>query len=215
MSSTRQAPLEVRLYRGFRRLRDLALTPGAALLTRLGVAPWAVSLLGVAAALCTFFIPAERNGLAFAALAAAVAADALDGAVARRAGRCSGAGKLLDQVCDAATFATLALAAAARGFAPWSLALAAAIACTLATAAALRGSARRDPEAFRADPRAGFWGHLPKLPFAAAYPLALLGGAAGVALVPPALLLSAVAGALVTATQALKAAVTPALGETA
>jgi phosphatidylglycerophosphate synthase len=199
----------LRGYRGFRRLRDLALAPVAAPLARLGVAPWAVSLLGVAAALCTFFIPPEGNALAFVALAAAVAADALDGAVARRAGRCSGAGKLFDQACDAATFAALALAAAARGLAPWPLALAAAVACTLATGAALRASARHDPRAFRATPRAGFWGHVPKLPFAAVYPLALLGGALGADLLPPALALSAVLGTLVAGSQALRTAVSP------
>lgn len=215
MTGRETGGLEVRLYRAFRRLRDLALAPLAAPLARLGVPPWAVSLTGVAAALCTFFIPAERGGLAFAALAAAVAADGVDGAVARRMGRSCGAGKLLDQGCDAATFAALALAAAARGLASWPAAASAAAACTLATAAALWAAARRDPDGFRAAPRAGFWGHVPKLPFVAAYPLALLGGPAGAALVPPALALSAAAGALVTAAQGLRMTASPAVREAA
>lgn len=188
---------ETRLYHALRRLRDLALAPLAGLLARYSVPAWAVSLAGVAAALCTFFVPEERPELAFAALAGAVSADALDGAVARRSGTASGAGKLLDHACDAATFAVLAVAAAVCGLAPIVHGVAAAAACTLAVLTALRAARRRDPEAFRATPRAGFWAHLPKAPFAAAYPVALLGGPGAHALLPPALLLSATAGTLV------------------
>lgn len=197
--------LETRLYRAFRRLRDLALAPLAVPLARLGVPPSAVSLAGVAAALCSFFIPEARPDLAFAALAAAVAADALDGAVARRSGTASGAGKLLDQACDAATFAALVLASAGRGLAPAPLAAAAAVACTLPVAAALLAARRRDARSFRDAPRAGFWAHLPKLPFAVAYPVALLGGPAAAALLPPALAVSAAAGTLAAAAHVLPA----------
>ncbi len=199
--------LEARLYRAFRRLRDLALAPLAVPLARLGVPAWAVSLAGVVAALCTFFIPESRPEVAFAALAVAVSADALDGAVARRSGTASGAGKLLDQACDAATFAALAVAAGARGLAPLPHAVAAAVACTLAAGTALRAARQRDPEAFRSAPRAGFWAHLPKLPFAAAYPAALLGGPDVAVFLPPALLLSAAAGTLAVAAYALPALV--------
>lgn len=196
--------LETRLYRVLRHLRDLALAPLARLLARLGVPAWAVSAAGVGAALCTFFVPEERPALAFAALAGAVSADALDGAVARRSGTASGAGKLLDQACDTATFAALAVAAAVRGLAPIVAGVAAAVACTLAVAAALQAARGRDPEAFRATPRAGFWAHLPKVPFAVAYPWTLLAGPGAGALLPPALVLSAAAGTLVAAAYGLR-----------
>lgn len=196
--------LEARLYRVVRRLRDLVLAPLAGPLARYGVPAWAVSLAGVAAAFCTFFVPEERPELAFAALAGAVSADALDGAVARRSGTASGAGKLLDQGCDASTFAALAVAAAVRGLAPVGLGVAAAVACTVTVLTALRAAWRRDPVAFRATPRAGFWAHLPKAPFAAAYPVALVGGPGADAVLPPALGLSAAAGTLAAAVYGLR-----------
>lgn len=176
MDRDRPRELERRGYLTVRRLRDAALGPAAAGLARAGVPPWAVSVAGVAAAASTFALLPAHSGLALAALGGALLADLLDGAVARSAGRASRAGKLLDHACDAAAFAALILAAGVRGLAPIGAAAAAALASAAAVSAALAASALRHPEAFRADPRAGFWAHLPKLPSFLAYPALLAGG---------------------------------------
>lgn len=176
MERARSGDLERRGYLALRRLRDAALAPAARVLARAGVPAWAVSLAGVAAAATTFALLPAHPRLALAALAGALLADLFDGAVARAAGRAGGRGKLLDHACDAATFAALVLAAGARGLAPAGTALAAALTSAAAVGAALAASARRDRRAFREDPRAGFWAHLPKLPVFVAYPALLAGG---------------------------------------
>lgn len=172
-------------YRALRRLRDLLLTPLAALLVALGVPPWGVSALGVAAAATALWSVPERPAAALAALAATLVADAADGAVARRAGVASGEGKLLDQLADSAAFALFAGAAVAGGLARPLPALLAVYAATALVAVALLGHARAAratregagaDSTFWDDPRAGFWAHLPKLPVFVALPVALAGG---------------------------------------
>jgi phosphatidylglycerophosphate synthase len=140
------------------------------------VPAWTLSVLGVAWAASLFWSLPERPGWALAGLVLCQVCDMLDGAVARRAGTASGRGKLVDQTCDAAAFAALALAAGASGLAAGELAAAAAVACTLAVATALARAAHRDPEAFRANPRAGFAAHVPKLAVFLALPTLLAGG---------------------------------------
>ncbi len=186
--------LERQAYLAFRRLRDALLAPAAAGLVACRVPAWAVSVAGVAAALSLFGSLPRHPGWALAALALSQGADLLDGAVARRSGTSSGRGKLVDQACDAVAFAALALACGARSLAPGALALAAAVACALAVAAALVRAARRRPVAFRANPRAGFVAHVPKLPVFLALPAFLAGGPD---LLAPALAAAAVAAAAV------------------
>lgn len=174
--STSGAGWERRGYRAARRLRDTAIAPVAAPLAAAGVPPWAVSALGVVAAATTLWSVPERPIAAVAAIAATLLADAADGAVARRAGVASGAGKLVDQLADSASFALLAAAAVAGGLAAPLPALAAVYAATALVAVALLANARAAGAAFWEAPRAGFWAHLPKLPVFVALPVALLGG---------------------------------------
>lgn len=155
---------ERRGYLAARRLRDALFAPLAALLAGLGVPAAAVSLAGPAAAATLFRTLPARPGWALLGAAVALLADGVDGAVARRAGRASAGGKLLDQACDAASFALVALAIGLPGPARPAAAVAAAVACTVAVASALWVAARRHSDAFRGEPRAGFWAHLPKLP---------------------------------------------------
>lgn len=186
---------ERRGYLAFRRLRDAALAPAAAGLAACGVPSWTLSALSVALAATLFWSLPAHPAWALAAIGLSQAADMLDGAVARRAGTASGRGKLLDQACDAAAFAALALAAGARSLAPAGLALVAAVACTLSVAAALAHAARRGPDAFRSNPRAGLAAHLPKLPVFLALPTVLAGGPD---LLAPALVTAAAAATAVT-----------------
>ena len=155
--------VELRGYLALRRVRDAALAPAAAASVACRVPAWAVSVLGVAWAASLFWSLPRHPAWGLAGLVLCQVCDMLDGAVARRAGTASGRGKLVDQSCDAAAFAALALAAGASGLARADLATATAVACTLAVASALARAARRDPAAFRANPRAGFFAHLPKL----------------------------------------------------
>ncbi len=182
-------------YLAFRRLRDLLLAPAAAGLVACRVPAWAVSVAGVAWAATLFWSLPDHPGWALTGLLLCQSSDMLDGAVARRAGTASGRGKLIDQSCDAAAFAALTLAAGARGLASGGPALAAAIACTLSVATALARAARRDPGAFRANPRAGFAAHVPKLPVFLALPTLLAGGPD---LLAPALATAATLAAAVT-----------------
>ncbi len=187
--------LERQGYLAFRRLRDVLLAPAAAGLVACRVPAWAVSVAGVAAAASLFRSLPRWPWIALAGLVLCQVADMLDGAVARRAGTASGRGKLVDQACDAAAFAALALAVGASGLARRDLAVAAAVACTLTVAVALACAARRDPEAFRANPRAGFAAHVPKLAVFLALPTLLAGGPD---LLDPALALAATtAGAVI------------------
>ncbi len=182
-------------YLAFRRLRDLLLAPAAAGLVACRVPAWAVSVAGVALAATLVWSVPHHPAWALAGILLCQAADMLDGAVARRAGTASGRGKLVDQACDAAAFAALALATGAGGLDRSGFAGAAAAACTLSVATALARAARRDPEAFRTNPRAGLAAHLPKLPVFLALPTLLAGGPD---LLEPALALSAAAAAAVT-----------------
>lgn len=160
-------------YLAARRVRDALLGRAAALLAALGIPATAVSLAGPVAAATLFWSLPAHPGRALAGGAGALLADALDGVVARRRGSASGSGKLLDQVCDAATFALITLAVGLRGPARPAAAVAAAVFCSAAVAVALAVDRRRRPTAFRAAPHAGFWAHLPKLPAYLAIGLAL------------------------------------------
>jgi phosphatidylglycerophosphate synthase len=165
---------EDRAYQSVRRVRDRLAAP---LLAGFGRLPaWSVSVAGVAAAASTLWMRDRAPAWTLVAFSVALLADALDGAVARRNGTASSRGKWIDHACDATTFLLLVLAAVTSGWVSPRIAGVAVFASLAVVAVALAGAHRRDPEAFREHPRAGFVAHLPKLPFYVAFPTTLLGG---------------------------------------
>ena len=101
----------------FSRLRGLygrLLTPGARLLTRLGVTPSAVTVLGtvLVCVLALTLLPAGRLASGSALILLALLGDGLDGTMARLSGRETRFGAFLDstldRVADAAIFCGLA-----------------------------------------------------------------------------------------------------------
>lgn len=178
---------EASLYRLIRRGRDRLLAPPAALLAALGVPAAAVSLTGPVLAASLFMTLPARPGWAVGGLVAALGCDALDGAVARRLGSSSMRGKLLDQLCDSATYALALAAAAHHGTAPAGAAAFGAWVVLLLAALAIARSVARGRDADRragrpAEPpsrhalRGGFAAHLPKAFFYAALLTSLFGG---------------------------------------
>ncbi len=187
MSEPRQA-WDQAAYLRIRRGRDAVLEPIASFAARVGIAPSAVSLIGVALAASVCWVHGIAPRLALAAFVGALLCDALDGAIARRVGSSSALGKRIDHACDAATF-LLVLAAIARcGLAPTSSALLPAGLVVplllLAIHCRRRRGRARSPEAF-----GGFFAHLFKVPVYGAFLLYLAGG---VDLVAPAVQTSTV-----------------------
>lgn len=74
--------------------------PIAEVLARLGVAPNAVSLFQIALGVAVVVLIPTQPGLALALFALALATDGIDGALARRTGRVTKFGALLDQYAD-------------------------------------------------------------------------------------------------------------------
>jgi len=169
-------PWEVRAYASLRRLRDALLAPLARPLARLGLAPAAVSLGGVALAVSTGWSFEAAPHLALAGATGALLADALDGAVARHQGRGSARGKLLDHACDAATFVALVAAPWVAGRVPPTAALAGGLLPTLTVVLGMAREARRSGPRWWHHPRAGFAAHLPKGFYLTAFFLHLAGG---------------------------------------
>lgn len=179
-------------YLWLRRLRDRLLGPVAAPLAVLAVPPWAVSCAGPVFAATVLWTLPEHPRLALAGFLLALACDAADGALARRLGRGSGRGKLIDHGCDAVTLAAVLAAAARAGWVSPRLAAGALALILLPLGLAL---ARRAAESgsWSADPRGGLFAHLPKLPVYGGLTVQLLGGPA---LVAPAVVLGSALGAL-------------------
>jgi|GEM_PF-6980164 len=173
-------PWEERGYLGIRRLRDLLTAPLVIPLARLGVAPWAVSLLGVGLAATTYLTLPRHAGLTLAVFLGALVCDAVDGALARRRGCAGPRGKFLDLLCDSATLTALLLAMLGAGLiSPLRAAYAAYVTLLLLFLAVCYHSARPARSAASRGllrPRGGFYAHLPKAPIYAALLLWLLGG---------------------------------------
>ncbi len=149
-------------YLELRRQRDALLRWPVAALAWLSLPPAAVSLAGVALAAGTLWTFGARPLLALLAFLGALLADALDGALARRLGRGDRRGKLLDQLCDSATF-MLVLAALARSDLVgdgWCL-LAAGVALGLQPLGIWHHNACH-PSLAGIYPGAGFFAHSPK-----------------------------------------------------
>lgn len=180
-----------------RRGRDRLLVPVAAPLAAVRVSPWVVSLAGVSAAFSTVFtLRAGQPGWASVGFTVALVADAVDGAVARRRGVGSGAGKLFDQLCDSATFAALVLAAGVSGMAGAGAASLAVYLATAVVAVRLLLASLHHRRAFLERPRAGFAAHLPKLPFYVVFPAVLMGWAPPASVEASLWLVSGLAGAV-------------------
>jgi len=105
--------LERRFLEPGRKLLLLGFRPFTAVLAALGVPPNAVSLSQILLGLLIVVIVPSRPRLAFLLFIASLLLDGLDGALARRTGRASPFGALLDQFCDH-TRETLVIAALAR-----------------------------------------------------------------------------------------------------
>lgn len=156
--------------------RDRLLEVVVAPLARAGVSPHILSLLGVASAASTWWSFGVAPRWALAALAAALACDAADGALARRRGTASAAGKLFDHLCDAATLVALLAAASRGGVASPARATLAAVLCPSLVLLAILFHSAHGPRPWRLNPRGGFFAHLPKLFIFAAVALHLGGG---------------------------------------
>lgn len=167
---------DAQAYSRIRRGRDLLLSPLAVPLAALRVPPAAISVLGVGAASSLLWTLGRHPWLALAGWLGALLADALDGAVARLRDCGSARGKLVDQGCDALTFAVLVAAAWKADDVSPAAALFAVASCTLVLLIGMARGARLRGPTWWDNPRAGFAAHLPKGFFLVALPLHLVGG---------------------------------------
>ena len=146
-------------YLALRGLRDRLFSPLVAPLAARGVPPCAISFTGVCLALAIVPALSVSHLLGLAAFLGALSCDAIDGALARRLGRASAHGKLLDQACDTATFCAVLLALVETGAAQVGPAVFAALANPSLLLIAASFHRRRDG---RREPRGGFFAHAPK-----------------------------------------------------
>ncbi len=162
-------------YLRIRRIRDTLLEPISSGIADTGVSANLVSLLGVSFAASLYWSLERSALLAGAGFLAALACDALDGAVARRRGSSSATGKLVDHACDTSTF-LLVLAAIDRcGLAQRPLlSTAAGLAIPLLVVAIYHRRVRSS--ASFGEPAGGLFAHLFKVPVYLALLIYVSGG---------------------------------------
>lgn len=96
---------EARVLGPWQRMRQIALAPIAALLSRLGISPNTLSYISVIFAIGFFLLASINFTLAFWLLVASIICDGLDGVEARLTGTNSARGAFTDMVCDLAVLA--------------------------------------------------------------------------------------------------------------
>ncbi len=109
MLSASMPSLTDKLVAKSERWREVVLGPLLSFLQRIGVSANAISCVRLALALCFPFLIISAPVLAWWAIAIAIAADGLDGALARHAGTESDRGKFVDVLADQLTFVVLCL----------------------------------------------------------------------------------------------------------
>jgi len=96
---------EARVLGPWQRIRQFALAPVAALLSRLGISPNTLSYTSVVFAIGFFFLASINFTIAFWLLVASIICDGLDGVEARFTGTNTPRGSFTDMFCDQAVVA--------------------------------------------------------------------------------------------------------------
>lgn len=96
---------EARVLGPWQRIRQFALAPVAALLSRLGIGPNTLSYASVVFAIGFFFLASINFTIAFWLLVASIICDGLDGVEARFTGTNTPRGSFTDMFCDQAVVA--------------------------------------------------------------------------------------------------------------
>jgi phosphatidylglycerophosphate synthase len=96
---------EERVLGPWQRIRQFTLAPIAAVLSRLGISPNALSYTSVAFAIGFFFLAPFNFAVAFWLLVASIICDGLDGVEARLTGTNTPRGSFTDMFCDQAVVA--------------------------------------------------------------------------------------------------------------
>ncbi|HYB00307.1 MAG TPA: CDP-alcohol phosphatidyltransferase family protein [Ktedonobacteraceae bacterium] len=96
---------EARVLGPWQRIRQFALAPVAALLSRLGIGPNTLSYASVVFAIGFFFLASINFTIAFWLLVASIICDGLDGVEARLTGTNTPRGSFTDMFCDQAVVA--------------------------------------------------------------------------------------------------------------